>query len=363
MPYHAAGNGAASPAAIVGADRWPASARPMGFGVLLRVAEGSALGPTPHFRDILEMTRVAHDVGFDAVWIIDHLDLRLEPDNNFQLTAHEDERGGWECFSIIASLDTPTVRIEFQMPADEDERGGWECFTVMAGLASATERIQIGSLVACTGFRNPGLVAKMTETIDDISGGRVILGLGAGWHEPEYDAFGYPFDHRVSRFEEALAIIQPLLRGEHVDFQGEFFQARDAVNRPRGPRPTGAPILVGSSGHRMLRITARYADAWNTVWHKDPQAVAPLMATVDEACREIGRDPATLVRTAGGNIAMSGYLGERPDPIEGDAETMAETILGFRDLGIQHFVAGLDPCTPQSIEEFARVIELIDAAK
>jgi hypothetical protein len=156
--------------------------------------------------------------------------------------------------------------------------------------------------------------------------------------------------------------MQPLLREGRVTYEGEFFQARDAVNQPRGPRPTGAPILVGSSGHRMLRITARYADAWNTVWHKDPEAVVPLMAAVDEACREVGRDPATLVRTAGGNIAMPGYLGKRPNPMEGDPEALAETILGFRERGMQHFIAGLDPCTPRIIEQFGRVIELIDAA-
>jgi probable F420-dependent oxidoreductase len=278
------------------------------------------------------MTRVANDVGFDAVWIIDHLLYRLEPDNDFQI------------------------------PVSEEDRGLWECFTTMAGLASATERIQIGALVACTGFRNPGLVAKMTETIDDISGGRVILGLGAGWHKPEYDAFGYPFDHRVSRFEEAMQIITALLREGRADFDGRFFQAHDAVNRPRGPRPDGAPILVGTSGPRMLRITARYADAWNTVWHKDPEAIVPRMAAVDEACREVGRDPATLVRTVGGNIAMPGYLGIRPDPIEGDDEAIAETIVRFRDLRMRHFVAGLDPCTPRTIEQFGRVIELVHAA-
>ena len=122
-------------------SRWPASDRPMGIGVILPIAEDSAFGGTPHFADILAMTRTAEDAGFDAVWIIDHLVFRAQPDS------------------------------QFQVPADEEDRGVWECFTTMAGLASATERIQIGSLVACTGFRNPGLVAKMTETIDDISGG------------------------------------------------------------------------------------------------------------------------------------------------------------------------------------------------
>src|SRR3954470_24257146 len=196
-------------------SRWPSSSRHMGLGVILPIAEGSAFGGTPHFSDILEMTRVAEAVGFDAVWIIDHFVFRLESEN------------------------------AFNMPADQDEKGLWECFTTVAGLASATERIQIGSLVACTGFRNPGLVGKMSGTIDDISRGRFILGLGAGWHKPEYDMFGYPFNHRVSRFEDALAIIEPFLHEGRAEYAGPFFQAHDAVNRPRGPRPDGVPIVVG----------------------------------------------------------------------------------------------------------------------
>ena len=144
---------------------------------------------------------------------------------------------------------------------------------------------------------------------------------------------------------------------------GEFTSARRAVNHPRGPRPEGEPILVGTDGPRMLRLTARYADAWNTVWHNDPAAVVPLLAAVDAACREVGRAPATLVRTADGNIAMPGYLGRRADPITGGAEEMAATLRGFRDLGLRHFVCGLDPCTPRSIERFGRVIDLLDRAK
>lgn len=318
---------------VVTTNHWPASSRRMSFGAILPMAEESAFGErTPHFADVLEMTRVANDVGFEVVWIVDHFVFRSQPD------------------------------AQFAMPGTSDERGVWECFTMMAGLAGATERINIGSLVACTGFRNPGLVAKMAETIDDISGGRVILGLGAGWHKPEYDAFGYPYDHRVSRFEDALRIMQPLLRGGQVTYNGEFFQADDAVNRPRGPRPEGIPILVGSNGPRMLRLIARYADAWNTVWHGSAEAVAAEMAAVDEACREVGRDPRTLVRTAGGNIFMPGNTGRRPNPITGSDEEIAATIVQFRDLGIQHFVAGLDACTPQTLETFGRIIELVDAA-
>src|SRR5215213_11345789 len=281
MSQRGDGNGAGVAAAAE--SRWPASDRPMGIGVILPIAEDSAFGGTPHFADILAMTHTAEEAGLDAVWIIDHLVFRAQPGS------------------------------QFQVPSDEEDRGVWECFTTIAALASATERIQIGSLVACTGFRNPGLVAKMTETIDDISGGRVILGLGAGWHEPEYDAYGFPFDHRVSRFEDAITIISSLLRTGRADHNGEFFQAKNAISQPRGPRAAtgGAPILVGTSGERMLRLTARYADAWNTVWHKTAAAAKPKIEAIDAACEAVGRDPKTLVRTAGGNLALTGYTGSR----------------------------------------------------
>ncbi len=308
---------------IDGAARWPASKRRMGLGLMVPIAEASHFGGTPRFADMLEMTRLAANVGFDIAWFADHL--------------------------------------AFELPPDTDVRGVWDCWTTMAGIAAATERIAIGPLVACTGFRNPGVIAKMAEAIDEISGGRFVLGLGAGWHEPEYEMFGFPFDHRVGRFEEAIGIIAPMLREGKADLDGRFSSAKGMVNQPRGPHPDGAAILVGTTGPRMLRLTARYADAWNTVWHKDPAAVPPLMAAVDEACRDVGRDPATLVRTAGGNIAMPGYLGRRGDPIEGEPDAMAETLARFRDLGLAHFVCGLDPCTPATIERFARVIELLDA--
>jgi len=305
-------------------SRWPTSGRPMSLGLMVPIAEESHFGGTPRFADMLEMTRLAGDVGFDIAWFADHL--------------------------------------AFELPPDTEVRGVWECWTTMAGIAAGSEKIGIGSLVACTGFRNPGIIAKMAEAIDEISGGRFVLGLGAGWHEPEYEMFGFPFDHRVGRFEEAIAIIAPMLREGRADLAGRFFSAKAAVNQPRGPRPEGPPILVGTTGPRMLRLTARFADAWNTVWHKEPAAVEPLLAAVDEACREVGRDPTTLVRTAGGNVKMPGYLGRRGDPIEGEPEQMAETLVGFRRLGLGHFVCGLDPCTPATIERFGRVIELFDAA-
>ncbi|HEV2128421.1 MAG TPA: LLM class flavin-dependent oxidoreductase [Thermomicrobiales bacterium] len=306
---------------LMAVNHWVADSRPMGIGLMMPISEGAAFGDTPHFSDIIEMAEVARDVGVDTLWFADHF-----------------------------TFGTP----------EEGQRGVWEAFTLMAGVAARVPDLNIGSLVSCTGFRNPGVIAKMTETIDDISNGRFILGLGAGWHKPEYDQFGMPFDHRVTRFEEAIEIIHPLLRRGKASSEGRFYSAQGAVNQPRGPRPQGAPILVGSTGDRMLGITVKYADAWNTVWHKEAEEVRPLMDKVDQACRHAGRDPQTLVRAVGGNVAMEGYLGRRPNPIEGDDEAKAEAIAGFREVGMRHFVAGLDPSTPQSIEQFGRVIEILD---
>lgn len=302
---------------------WFESSRSMSLGLMLPLGEASHFGPTPRFSDMVEMATVARDVGFEAIWFADH-------------------------FSFT--------------DAEKDEvRGVWEAWTMMAAVAAAVPDVQIGSLVACTGFRNPGIIAKMTEAIDEISGGKFILGLGAGWHEPEFEQFGFPFNSRVSRFEDAIRIIHPLLRDGKADYQGEFFQANDAVNLPRGPRESGAPILVGSSGDRMLGLVAEFADAWNTVWHSDPAKVAALMPKVDAALDAAGRPRESLIRTAGGNFAMEGYMGRRPNPVEGDVETMAARLGEFRDLGLSHFVCGLDPCTPATIEAFGTVIEAFDA--
>lgn len=302
--------------------RWPEGRTPMQFGLMLPMSEGSPSGKAPTFAELVTMTRAANEAGVDIAWYPDHF--------------------------------------VFQWPPDFAPVGAWECFTIIAGIAAATERIALGTMVACTGFRNAGVTAKMAEAIDEISGGRFILGLGAGWHEPEYEMFGYPFDHRVSRFEEAIEIIQPLLARGEVDYSGTYSQARQAVNRPRGPRAEGPPIIVGTSGERMLRLTARYADAWNTVWHTEASQTVEQMAKLDRACAEVGRDPDSIVRTVGGNIAMPGYEGDGQNVIGGEPAAIAETLHGFQEAGFRHFMASLDPCTPETIAAYGRVIELMD---
>ena len=157
-----------------------------------------------------------------------------------------------------------------------------------------TSRVEIGPLVASTSFHEPGVLAKMAMTVDEISGGRLILGLGAGWNETEYDAFGFPFDHRISRFEEAFTIIRTLLREGAIDFEGSYYTLRDCELLPRGPRPQGPPLLIGSSGPRMLRITAPHVQAWNAwfaTYGNTAAGLAEQRELVDAACCEVGRDP------------------------------------------------------------------------
>jgi alkanesulfonate monooxygenase SsuD/methylene tetrahydromethanopterin reductase-like flavin-dependent oxidoreductase (luciferase family) len=308
-------------------NRWPQSTRQMGVGIMLPIAERSAFGRNVRFADMVEMAQTAEEAGFDAIWLADHFLFR------------------------------PPVAPE------GEEYGLWEAWTCAAGLAQATSRINIGLLVTCLGWRNPGIVARMTDTIDEISGGRFILGVGAGWHEPEYTAYGMPFDHRVGRFEDSITILDGLLRTGRADHDGKFFSAVDAISQPRGPMGAkgGSPILVGSTGPRMLGLIAKYADAWNTVWHKEASATLEDLAALDAALKAEGRDPNSIARTAGGNIALTGYTSTRGNAMEGDSEVIARHLTSFQDLGFRHFVGGIDPCTPEAIREFGEALALFHA--
>jgi probable F420-dependent oxidoreductase len=281
--------------------------------------------------ELLDMARAIDDLGFDGIWLGEHLLYR------------------W---------------------ASREPRGPWEAWTLMAALAAVTQRATIGPLVACTSFHNPALLAKQAATIDEIAAGRFVLGLGAGWNETEFRAFGFPFDHRVDRFEEAFTIIRTLLRNGAIDFDGRFYQARDCELLPR-PRPGGPPILIGSNGPRMLRIALPYADAWNT-WYSDtdnrPDGVAPLAAVVDAAARDVGRDPSEIRRTVAVQVRLPGGQGRtmgddstsaRIVPLEGSAEQMADGLRAYAAVGVDEIQAVLDPIDRPAIERFASVLPLL----
>jgi probable F420-dependent oxidoreductase len=307
------------------------TARPLKIGLGLPDAEGQMAGGTARWGDLLAMAQRAEQAGFDSLWVEDHLLFRLD--------------------------DIPTG-------------GPWEAWTLLSALAASTSRVEIGPLVACTSFRNPALLAKMADTVDEISGGRLILGLGAGWHEPEYQAFGYPFDYRISRFEEALKIIHGLLRDGQIDFEGKYYQARECELRPRGPRPEGPPIWLGSTAPRMLGLMAQYADGWNTYFggHQNrPGEIPALREVVDAACIEAGRDPATLERTCAVLVSFDGdeippssaNTGGTP-PLTGTPEEIASTLRAFADEGISHVQIWLEPNNLSGIESFVPVLELLD---
>ncbi len=305
----------------------PSSAgRPLKVGFQLPEVEREVRWP-----EIAELARVGEAVGFDSVWVGDHLLYRSQ------------------------ALGT---------------RGPWEAWTTLAGLAAATNRITIGPLVACTGFHNPAMLAKMAATVDEISGGRLVLGLGAGWNETEFRAFGFPFDQRVSRFEEAFTILRTLLREGRIDFQGTFYEARDCELLPRPARAGGPPLMIGSVGARMLSITMPHVDAWN-VWFADtgnrPDGVPALRTLVDDACRAVGRDPAEVERTVAVLVRMPGGVGRAQSdstavapPVEGPSDVIAEALRGFAREGIGHVQLVIDPITPASLEALGPVLELLD---
>jgi alkanesulfonate monooxygenase SsuD/methylene tetrahydromethanopterin reductase-like flavin-dependent oxidoreductase (luciferase family) len=218
-------------------------------------------------------------------------------------------------------------------------------------------------MVACTGYRNSGVTVKCFETLDEISGGRVICGIGAGWNQPEYEQFGYPFDHRVSRFEEAIQIIHALLREGKADFQGIYEQANNAVNRPRGPRSMGAPILIGSSGERMLGLLARYADAWNGGWVASLDELSENIARLERVCREHGRDPDTVAKTASVYFSMRGEGVGGARLFEGDTQARGALLAQFRDAGFRHLITAFDHCTPETVTELGDALRVLDATE
>ena len=281
----------------------------MKIGLMLPIAETDR-GLMRRYREIREAALAAERDGFDAIWVADQLLFE------------------WE---------------------EQPRRGVWESWTILTALAEATERVEIGALVMCTAFRNPALLAKMADALDEVSEGRLILGIGAGWHEPEFRAFGYPFDHLASRFEDALRIIAPLVRTGAVDYQGEYERAVDCASLPRGPRESGPPILIGASRPRMLRLTAELADAWNTCWLGRASELPERLQPMHDACAEVGRDPETLELTVGQIVTFPGLAEEDDFPggterfmFAGSDELAAEW-RSFETLGVRHLIVWPTP--------------------
>jgi probable F420-dependent oxidoreductase len=280
--------------------------RPLRVGVQLPEVEREVRWP-----EYLAIARAAEDVGFDSIWLGDHL-LYRDPD-----------------------------------------RGPWEAWSLLAALAAATERVRLGPLVACLAFHAPAVLAKKVATVDEISGGRLVLGVGAGWNEDEFRAFGLPFDRRVARFEESFEIVRRLLSGERVTFSGRFHAIEDSALLPQPRRRP--PLMVGSEGERMLGITLPHVDAWNC-WYdwygNTAEGLAELNARIDAAAERAGRDPAEIDRSACVLVVVDRSSRERRidvPPAEGTGAQIAARLRELADGGADEAILVVSPITEASV--------------
>jgi probable F420-dependent oxidoreductase len=274
----------------------------------------------PDWADVRQLAEAADRSGLDSVWLADHY---------------------------------------FYRAPDGQTYGMHEAWTLLSAVAAVTTKVELGTMVLCGSFRDPGMVAKMAATLDVVSSGRVILGVGAGWHDPEYEAFGLPTDHRVGRFAEWLEIVARLLRGETVEFAGTYHQVHGAVLEPSPER--NIPILVASRRPRMLELAAKWADAWNTAWFgAADERVQERLSELRSAVEAAGRPADAVARTIG--ITVRDPDQQVPDPspnsITGTVEDLAEAIRAYQALGVDHLIVALEPVTPQSVDRLAAAKQL-----
>jgi alkanesulfonate monooxygenase SsuD/methylene tetrahydromethanopterin reductase-like flavin-dependent oxidoreductase (luciferase family) len=274
------------------------------------------------------MARAAEDVGFDSLWVGDHLLYR------------DDGR---------------------------EERGPWDAWTLLAALAVVTDHVRLGPLVACTAFSTPGLLARKAAAVQEVSAGRLVLGLGAGWNETEFRAFGRPFDNRAARFAESVEIVRRLLAGERVSHAGPFESLDDAVLLPLPATPP--PLMVGSTGERVLRTTLPFVDGWN-IWHdwygNTPEGFARENARITELALDVGRQPAEIFRSATVAVELTGGRTDRPhaagvQPLRGSPAAIAKPLREFRAAGVEEAILVVSPITEQSIRSLRHVVSAVKA--
>jgi len=261
--------------------------------------------------ELLAMARAAEEERFDSIWVGDHMLYRGD---------------------------------------GRPERGPWDVWTVLAALAASTKRVRLGPLVASTAFHPPGLIARMAAAIDEISRGRFVVGLGAGWNATEFDAFGIPRDNLVSRFEEAFEIVRRLLAGERVTFEGRYHRVEDAVLLPRPVRHP--PLMVGANGPRMLAIALPHADVWNTWYSPYGNSAAGFAELSRRVDAEVERSACVLV-------AVDGGAGERrrdPGAPPVESARLSAHLRELGDAGADEAILVLDPITERSIRAVADIL-------
>jgi alkanesulfonate monooxygenase SsuD/methylene tetrahydromethanopterin reductase-like flavin-dependent oxidoreductase (luciferase family) len=295
------------------------------IGVVLPLNQYGADRVTPRWSVVRDMVLRAETIGFDTVWTPDEL--------------------------LWKPKDRPVI-------------GVWEGIAMAGAVAASTTRVKVGTWVLSALHRNAGIIAKAAETLDEISGGRFVFGLGAGHPWPgQAHAFGLPEDQTFARFEEALEVIVPLMRNGHADFEGTWHAARDLPQEPVGPRPGRIPLMIGGNGPKGQRHAARHADIWSS-WaeeRSDLSEFAPRLASLDQICAEIGRDRATLGRSAGVEVHPLERADQEAGAIAGSATEIADAVRTFREAGFTQLEIMMTPGTVAALEALAPVLEILDA--
>jgi alkanesulfonate monooxygenase SsuD/methylene tetrahydromethanopterin reductase-like flavin-dependent oxidoreductase (luciferase family) len=296
--------------------------RPLRVGVQLPEVEREVRWP-----EYLAIVRAAEEVGFDSVWLGDHLLYRGD---------------------------------------GRRERGPSDAWALLAAIAASTDRVGLGPLVACAAFHPPGVLARMAAAVDEVSAGRFVLGIGAGWNETEFRAFGIPFEHRAARFEESFDAIRRLLDGQRVTIEGRFVRLEDALVLPTPARRV--PLMIGSSGERVLTASVPYVDAWN-VWYdlfgNTPDGFAQESKKVDTVAERVGRPPGEIERSACVLVVLDRTSAERPAPdgfaaVGGSPDVVAAELRAFADAGAHEAILVVDPITERSIRRLGDALSALD---
>ncbi|MFF0338890.1 LLM class flavin-dependent oxidoreductase [Kribbella sp. NPDC004875] len=284
------------------------------IGVMLPLGAGDGPGGgIPRWADVRAVAEAAERGGLDSVWLADHF-LYRDPEGQVY--------------------------------------GMHESWTLLTAVAAVTSRVELGNMVLCASFRDPGLTAKMAATLDEVSGGRLILGVGAGWHDPEYDAFGLPTDHRVGRFAEWLEIVARMVRGETVTFDGAYYRVQEANLDPAPPHRI--PILIAGRRPRMMRLTAEWADAWNTAWYGAPnEQVEERLETLRQAVDAAGKPVGSVAATVGIIVRDPDQPVAEPSTQAIEVRDLPAALAAYQDLGVDHVIISPEPMTPRTVELIA----------
>jgi alkanesulfonate monooxygenase SsuD/methylene tetrahydromethanopterin reductase-like flavin-dependent oxidoreductase (luciferase family) len=293
------------------------------IGAVIPIIQSGPERSAPGWSEVRDQARRAEEIGFDTIWTPDELLWQTE---------------------------------------DGPPRGAWDGVSMAGAVAAVTSRAKVGTWVMSALHRNPGIIAKTVETLDEISGGRFVFGLGAGHEWPgQARAFGLPEDRIFARFEEALEIIVPLIREGHANYEGTYHAARDLAQQPRGPRPGAMPLMIGGNGPRGQRAAVRYADIYSCYIEESLGEVAARLASLEAICAEVGRDPSSIGRSVGAWVRPLEPAGVRPSSLSGSADEITEAVRSLRAAGFNQVELMYLPGTMEALEALAPVVEAIHA--